>query len=227
MSSALVTTPRRPFEHKRDHVLLHGIRTHLRPPASMVRALFPGQTRPDRRMLNAVNPNLALPRALPMSTMPRAEKNRPRRIPRVQRSADRLNSKNREAQARAPPSSNPPIAHPYYTPQNIWGREGQLATMAEGALNLPLIAPSAHTPWVPPSRRSASIVGQLGSSSPPQAHTRDGASAHSPEMLSVEGSSRPSSATSPPYPLQAEQLANQKMTVTDMQMARLLQQAED
>lgn len=124
-------------------------------------------------------------------------------------------------------SQNEYDAHPYYTPQNIWGREGQLQTMAEGALNLPLIAPSAHTPWVPPSRRSASIVGQLGSSSPPQAHTREGASAHYPGMLSVKGSSRPSSEISPPYPLQAEQLANQKMTVTDMQMARLLQQAED
>ena len=99
--------------------------------------------------------------------------------------------------------------------------------MADGALNLPLIAPSAHTPWVPPSRRSTSIVGQLGSSSPPQAHTRDSASAHSLDVFSVAGSSRPSSAASPPYPLQSEALANQKMSVTDMQMARLLREAED
>jgi hypothetical protein len=41
VSSALVTAPRRPNDHKRDHVLLHGSRPHLRPPASMVRALFP------------------------------------------------------------------------------------------------------------------------------------------------------------------------------------------
>jgi hypothetical protein len=119
-------------------------------------------------------------------------------------------------------------ARPYNTHQisaQNWNREAQLQTMADGALNLPLIAPSAHTPWVPPSRRSTSIVGQLGSSSPLQAHTHDSVSAHSPDIFSVEGSSRPSSAASPPYPLQAEQLANQKMTVTDMQMARLLQEA--
>jgi len=109
--------------------------------------------------------------------------------------------------------------------QPSWNREAQLQTMADGALNLPLIAPLAHTPWVPPSHRSTSIVGQLGSSSPPQAHTHDSVSAHSPDIFSVEGSSRPSSAAPPPYPLQAEQLANQKITVTDMQMARLLQEA--
>jgi hypothetical protein len=42
--------------------------------------------------------------------------------------------------------------------QPSWNREAQLQTMADGALNLPLIAPSAHTPWVPPSRRSTSII---------------------------------------------------------------------
>lgn len=101
--------------------------------------------------------------------------------------------------------------------------------MAEGALSLPPIAPMAHTPWIPPSQRMASMVGQLGSSSPPQAHTRDSASIHTPEMLSLEPSLRPSSTTSPQTPVQEEQSANfgnQKMSAADMRIAHMLRQAE-
>jgi hypothetical protein len=122
-------------------------------------------------------------------------------------------------------------AHPHSTQQNSaepWSREAQLQTMAEGALKLPLIAPSTHTPWIPPSRRQTSMVGQLGSSSPPQVHARDSASTHSPETLSLGPSLRPSSATSPQTPPQEEQpanFANQKMSAADMQLAQLLLQA--
>ena len=101
-------------------------------------------------------------------------------------------------------------------------RDAQLQNMAEGALNLPLLEPSAHTPWVPPSRRHTSVVGQLGSSSPPRARTNDSASTHSPESLSVDGSSRPSLATSPPYPPQ-EQPAEQKILPAGMHFAHMLQ----
>jgi hypothetical protein len=123
-------------------------------------------------------------------------------------------------------------AHPHstqQTPAETWNREAQLQTMAEGALSLPPIAPMAHTPWIPPSQRMASMVGQLGSSSPPQAHTRDSASIHTPEMLSLEPSLRPSSTTSPQTPVQEEQSANfgnQKMSAADMRIAHMLRQAE-
>ena len=106
VSSALVTAPRCPNHHKRDHVLLHGVRPHLRPPASMVRALFPSQARPDRRMLDADDPDMALPRGLPMPTVLCAEKNRPRRIPRKQRPAARFGIKNCQVPARVPSSSS-------------------------------------------------------------------------------------------------------------------------
>lgn len=99
--------------------------------------------------------------------------------------------------------------------------EARLQTLAKGALNLP----SAHTPWIPPSRRQPSIVGQLGPSPPPQVHANDSASTHSSEMLSVESSSRPGSETSPTYSLQ-EQVANRRTSIDDKQFARLLRQDE-
>jgi hypothetical protein len=144
--------------------------------------------------------------------------------------------KKESSQAPLPRQHSEQNAHPRTAQRHIaqpnspepGSRETQLQTMAEGALNLPPIALSAHTPWVPPSRRQASMVGQLGSSPPPQAHTRDSASTHSPEMLSLEPSLRPSSAISPPSPspFQEGQPANGKMSVADMQLAHMLRQAE-
>lgn len=125
-----------------------------------------------------------------------------------------------------PEQSAPPhIAHRNLAEPR--SKETQLQNMAEGALNLPLNEPSAHTPWVPPSRRQTSMVGQLGSSSPPQAHMHDRTSTRSPEMLSVESSSRPSSAASPPYPHleQPVSFADQKISAADMQLAHVLRQA--
>jgi hypothetical protein len=145
--------------------------------------------------------------------------------------------KKESSQAPLPRQHSEQSAHPRTAQKNTaqrnspepWSRETQLQTMAEGALNLPPIAFSAHTPWVPPSRRQASMTGQLGSSPPPQAHTRDSASTHSPEMLSLEPSLRPSSATSPPSPslFQDGQPASGKMSVADMQLAHILRQAEN
>jgi hypothetical protein len=65
-------------------------------------------------------------------------------------------------------------------------------------------------PWVPPSRRHYSIVGQLGSSPPRPQQVYGTTPSQSPEMLSVEDYSRPNSEFAPAYPDQtpsASQLA--------------------
>jgi hypothetical protein len=81
----------------------------------------------------------------------------------------------------------------------------QLRTLADKALHLPPTptpdpAVQAEQPWVPPSRRQISIVGQLGSSPPPPPQTYGTTPSQSPEMLSVEDSSWPDSMRPPAYP---------------------------
>lgn len=98
------------FTPQRDHVLLHVFTAQLRPPASMVRTLPPGQARPNRCMRTADNPDMELPRGLPVSTVPRAKKDRHRRNRGKQRPANRCRNKSREAQERVFPSSTPSTA---------------------------------------------------------------------------------------------------------------------
>lgn len=76
----------------------------------------------------------------------------------------------------------------------------QLQTLADKALHTsPTTEQLAEQPWVPPSRRHGSIVGQLGSSPPPQLHAHGNMPSQSPEMISVDDSSRPDSVTAPVY----------------------------
>jgi hypothetical protein len=71
----------------------------------------------------------------------------------------------------------------------------QLHTLADNdPRTSPLPAQAVSPPWVPPSRRYASIVGQLGSSPPPRSQTHEITSPHSPKMLECKDTSRPDSA---------------------------------
>jgi hypothetical protein len=90
----------------------------------------------------------------------------------------------------------------------------QLQTLADKALHLPPTptpdpAVQPEQPWVPPSRRHASIVGQLGSSPPPQQQIYGTTPSQSPEMLSVEDSSWPDSMMPPAYPDQTQSASPQ------------------
>lgn len=82
----------------------------------------------------------------------------------------------------------------------------QLQTLADKALHTsPTAEQLAEQPWVPPSRRHASIVGQLGSSPPPQLQAHRATPSQSPDMLSVDKSSRPDSVMAPVYSDQVQQ----------------------
>lgn len=83
----------------------------------------------------------------------------------------------------------------------------QLQTLADNALKTSprpdQAAEPASPPWIAPSRRYASIVGQLGSSPPPRLQTTfEATSSLSPDMLSGNEFSRPDSAIAPAYPEQ-------------------------
>jgi hypothetical protein len=82
----------------------------------------------------------------------------------------------------------------------------QLQTLADNALKTsPPPNQAESPPWIPPSRRYASIVGQLGSSPPPRLQTTfEPTSPLSPDMLSGNDFSRPDSAIAPAYPEQVE-----------------------
>lgn len=80
----------------------------------------------------------------------------------------------------------------------------QLQTLADRALHvspppLPLPDQLATAPWVPPSQRYASIVGQLGPSPPPQPQSHQTTSSLSPDLLSGKEPSRPDSAIATAY----------------------------
>lgn len=87
----------------------------------------------------------------------------------------------------------------------------QLQTLAASALH-------TSPPWIPPSRRYASIVGQLGSSPPPQSHTQQTTSPLLDEMLFGKDFPRPDSAVAPIFPEQLE--------MDPTQFTLLLRQAE-
>ena len=81
----------------------------------------------------------------------------------------------------------------------------QLQTLADNALHTsPPPDQAASPPWIPPSQRYASIVGQLGSSPPPQSRTYGTTSPLSNEMLSGQESSRPDSVVVPAFSEQLE-----------------------
>lgn len=95
----------------------------------------------------------------------------------------------------------------------------QLQTLADNALHTsPLPNEAASPPWIPPSQRYASIVGQLGSSPPPQSLTHDTTSPLSNEMLSGRDFSRPDSAVAPAF--------SEQLEMDPTQFALLLRQAE-
>lgn len=97
---------------------------------------------------------------------------------------------------------NPQVAGEY---ANI---AAQLQTLASEALQTsPLPNMPRQLPWVPPSRRHASIVGQLGSS--PQSQVHGTTPSQSPDMLSVGESSQPDSAMAPVYPDQVQSASPQ------------------
>jgi hypothetical protein len=85
----------------------------------------------------------------------------------------------------------------------------QLQTLADNTLRTsPLPEQAASPPWIPPSQRYASIVGQLGSSPSPRPQMNVTTSPLSNEMLSGKDFSRPDSAVAPAYPEQFETDAN-------------------
>ena len=95
----------------------------------------------------------------------------------------------------------------------------QLQTLADNALRTSSLPnQAASPPWVPPSRKYASIVGQLGSSPPPRSQTHETTSPLSPELLSVKDASRPDSAMEPAYLEQSQ--------IGSTQLEWLLRQAE-
>lgn len=95
--------------------------------------------------------------------------------------------------------------------------EDQLQTLADNTLHTsPLPDQAVSPPWVPPSRRYASIVGQLGSSPPARSSTHETTSPISPETLATKDASRLDSAMVSAYPKQ----------LRSPQLAWLLQQAE-
>ena len=95
----------------------------------------------------------------------------------------------------------------------------QLQNLADNALRTsPLPEQAASPPWIPPSQRYASIVGQLGSSPPPRSHQHGTTSPSSDEMLFGKDFSRPDSAVAPAYPEQSE--------LDSTQFAFLLRQVE-
>ncbi|GAB7325438.1 hypothetical protein MBLNU13_g09460t2 [Cladosporium sp. NU13] len=95
----------------------------------------------------------------------------------------------------------------------------QLQTLADNALHTsPLPDQAVSPPWIPPSRRYASIVGQLGSSPPPQSRAYETTSPVSNEMLSGKDFSRPDSAVAPAF--------SEQLEMNPTQFALLLRQAE-
>ena len=95
----------------------------------------------------------------------------------------------------------------------------QLQTPADNALRTsPLPEQAVSPPWIPPSQRYASIVGQLGSSPPPQSHTHETTSPLSNEMLSGREFSRPDSAVAPTF--------SEQLEMDSTQFALLLRQVE-
>lgn len=137
--------------------------------------------------------------------------------PRVKKETvqhDRRSSTQSAGQQNVPANSDQQIIHGEYA--NIGD---QLQNLTDNALRTsPLPQHAVSLPWIPPSQRYASIVGQLGSSPPPRSQTHEITSPLSGEMLFGKDFSRPDSAVAPAHPEQSE--------LDSTQFAFLLRQAE-